>query len=126
MWASRSMRNAAQSAPLPPALPLLRWRLKVAPSSSAEVAEWQTQRTQNPPWATTCGFKSRSRHQYSHRQWRFLHDLLARDSWQACEDAGGKIGGVGGGLCFFCDVAARSKIRQWQARIDLAALVEEF
>src|SRR5260370_41664515 len=33
----------------------------MTPSSSAEVAEWQTQRTQNAPWATTCGFKSRPR-----------------------------------------------------------------
>ena len=52
--------------PLPAALPLPKMtRLESAASSSAEVAEWQTQRTQNPPWATTCGFKSRSRHQNS-------------------------------------------------------------
>jgi hypothetical protein len=31
----------------------------------AEVAKRQTQWTQNPPWATTCGFKSRPRHQNS-------------------------------------------------------------
>ena len=29
----------------------------------AEVVEWQTRRTQNPLLATTCGFKSRLRHQ---------------------------------------------------------------
>ena len=31
----------------------------------AEVVEWQTRRTQNPLLATTCGFKSRLRHQYN-------------------------------------------------------------
>src|SRR5271155_6167281 len=42
--------------------------LESVASWSAEVVEWQTQRTQNPPWATTCGFKSRSRHHNSPRQ----------------------------------------------------------
>ena len=31
----------------------------------AEVVEWQTRRTQNPLMATSCGFKSRLRHQYN-------------------------------------------------------------
>jgi hypothetical protein len=31
--------------------------------ADAEVAKWQTQRTQNPPSLRTCGFKSRPRHQ---------------------------------------------------------------
>jgi hypothetical protein len=35
----------------------------IEPIEIAEMAEWQTQWTQNPPWATTCGIKSRSRHQ---------------------------------------------------------------
>jgi hypothetical protein len=35
----------------------------VARSSSAEVAEWQTRRSQKPMSARTCGFDSRSRHQ---------------------------------------------------------------
>src|SRR5208282_3609136 len=58
--------GGALQSPLPAAPPLLKMtRLGSAVSSSAEVAEWQTQRTQNPPWATTCGFKSRSRHHNS-------------------------------------------------------------
>src|ERR1019366_9245378 len=57
-------RVGAILSPLPAALPLLKiTRLESATSSSAEVAEWQTQRTQNPPCASMCGFKSRPRHQ---------------------------------------------------------------
>src|SRR5260370_1263559 len=37
-----------------------RWRRN---HHDAEVAKRQTQRTQNPPCASTCGFKSRARHQ---------------------------------------------------------------
>ena len=40
--------------------------LKLGLPRSAEVAEWQTQRTQNPPCASMCGFKSRPRHQFFH------------------------------------------------------------
>src|SRR5208282_2998275 len=60
----RCVVGGALQSPLPAALPLLKMtRLGSAASSSAEVAEWQTQRTQNPPCASTCGFKSRPRHQ---------------------------------------------------------------
>jgi len=52
--------------------------------------------------------------------------LLAAHSRQALADARGKIGSVVGGLCFFADAAACSKICQRQARVDLAAFVEEF
>ena len=42
-------------------------------SLNAEVAEWQTQQTQNLPRATSCGFDSRLRHQEKKLWLTFRH-----------------------------------------------------
>ncbi len=47
----------------------------------AEVAEWQTQRIQNPPGATSCGFDSHLRHHFFFLQLLCLygHLFFSRD-----------------------------------------------
>jgi hypothetical protein len=89
MWAAESMRDAAQISAIAARDTFAKMTgLKSAPSSSAEVAEWQTQRTQNPPWATTCGFKSRPRHHRDFRAHR-IPDFFRfdRQRWQSASVA---------------------------------------
>src|SRR5262245_14666803 len=51
---------------------LRRWWRRMDIGRPARVAEWQTQRTQNPPGATPCEFDSRLGHNDIHADLRML------------------------------------------------------
>ena len=50
-------------------------------NAHADVAEWQTQRTQNPPPSKACGFESHHRHQkdIAFRQGRAMSFFMSRN-----------------------------------------------